>query len=86
MASDDEAKVKREAPEEGDGEPESKRAKMAPQKNADGETFFNLSKKRRLTVRKYNKKTLVDIREVSSAMPESVDYSCSFPNLYQRLF
>lgn len=35
----------------------------SPSKNVDSEVFFELSKKRRVTVRKWRTTTLVDIRE-----------------------
>ena len=50
-----------------DDEPEAKKAKtVAAQRNEQGETFFLLSKKRRVTVRTYNNKALIDVREVSN--------------------
>lgn len=35
----------------------------SPSKNADNDVFFELSKKRRVTIRKWRTTTLVDIRE-----------------------
>lgn len=85
MASDDEAAtgIKREASDEdgggGGGETAAKKAKtVAAQKNSDGsETFFLLSAKRRLTVRRYKNTTFVDIREVrTSAVAVSAVSMC----------
>lgn len=41
---------------------------VAAQRNANGEAFFYLSKTRRVTVRQFKGKTLVDIREVRTTM------------------
>ena len=38
--------------------------KTAAKQNEEGDTYFELSKKRRLTIRSYRGKTLVDLREV----------------------
>ena len=64
-------------PEGGDAvakEPEqvSKKRKFeeieeGPQKNSDGETFFDLGKKRRVTVRKVEGDTVIDVREFYDA-------------------
>ena len=67
MASDNdegpEDKKKRPSLAESGGS-SSKKAKTEAQKNSNGETFFLLAPKRRLTVNTFKGKTFVDIREV----------------------
>ncbi len=61
-------RVKREATDDVDEEDcEEKNeevAKITPMKNDEGDSFFELSGKRRCTVRKWNNNILIDIREV----------------------
>jgi hypothetical protein len=62
-------RVKREATddfqnEDCEDEKPSGRA-VSPMKNQEGDSFFELSGKRRCTVRNWNNNVLIDIREVS---------------------
>jgi hypothetical protein len=62
-------RVKREATDDSRNEEcEDKKAAgttVTPMKNQEGDYFFELSGKRRCTVRSWNKNILIDIREVS---------------------
>jgi Transcriptional Coactivator p15 (PC4) len=68
-------KVEREDDKDKVEEPEFEQespAELKVHKNGDGESFLDLSPMRRVTVRMYRRKVLVDIREVSfPTFPES---------------
>jgi hypothetical protein len=69
-------RVKREATDDVDEEDcEEKNeevAKITPMKNNEGDSFFELSGKRRCTVRKWNNNILIDIREVGIIKPKII--------------
>lgn len=69
-------RVKREATDDVDEEDcEEKNeevAKITPLKNNEGDSFFELSGKRRCTVRKWNNNILIDIREVGIIKPKII--------------
>jgi len=56
------AKVEEAEEEDADATPPQHQATVV-QKNENGEAFFELSPKRRLTVRQYRGTTMIDIRE-----------------------
>jgi hypothetical protein len=64
---DDETIEDQEERQKVKGEPEFENesaAELKVKKNSDGESFLELSSMRRVTVRMYRRKVLVDIREV----------------------
>lgn len=69
-------RVKREATDDVDEEDCQEKneevAKITPMKNNEGDSFFELSGKRRCTVRKWNNNILIDIREVGIIKPKIV--------------
>lgn len=48
-----------------ESESEEEEVKVEVLKNENGESYFDLSAKKRVTVRKWQKNVLIDIREVS---------------------
>lgn len=58
------AKVEDKEKDVADGEEE----KVAVKQNDGGESYFEISRTRRVTVRKYKGKVMVDIREVSASV------------------
>ena len=63
------------------GEEEEEEAEGV-KRNDDGEAYFDLAAKRRVTVRQWNKKVLVDIREVGACDVPFVIFSFYSPRKY----
>ena len=61
---DDEKPVIKERDMDGDDEEEEDEEKVEVLKNDSGESYFDLSAKKRVTVRKWQGNVLIDIREV----------------------
>jgi hypothetical protein len=82
IASAEEDDEKQGASAEVEMEGNSDGQEVELQRNSDGDAFFELSSNRRISVRKFKGKTLVDIREVRGICHAAMDFRDLF-TMYQ---